>query len=58
MADNKEFAEQIASAMVTHGADETLIFIGPAIRWVSAERDHPIKYGVVTIEPKQQPLQS
>lgn len=58
MADNKEFAEQIAAAMVALGTDETLIFIGPVIRWVATERDQPIKYGVVTIEPKQQPLQS
>lgn len=58
MADNKALAEQIAAAMMAPGTDETLIFIGPVIRWVAAGHDQPIKYGVVTIEPKQQPLQS
>lgn len=62
MADNKEFAEQIAAAMVTLGTDEALKCMGRVMCWVAADHGQPIRFecdlGVVTIEPKQQPLQS
>lgn len=62
MADNKEFAEQIAAAMVELGTEEALGCMARVMCWVAAATAKPIQFecdlGVVTIEPKQQPLQS
>lgn len=62
MADNKEFAEQITAAMVTLGTEEALSCMARVMCWVAADQGQPIQFecdlGVVTIEPKQQPLQS
>ena len=64
MADNKEFAEQIAAAMVELGTEEALGCMARVMCWVAADHGqaNPIQFecdlGVVTIEPKQQPLQS
>lgn len=62
MADNKEFAEQIAAAMVALGTEEALSCMSRVMCWVAADHGQPIQFecdlGVVAIEPKQQPLQS
>lgn len=62
MADNKEFAEHIAAAMVALGTEEALGCMSRVMCWVAADHGQPIQFvcdlGVVTIEPKQQPLQS
>lgn len=60
--DNKEFAEQIAAAMVALGTEEAMSCMSRVMCWVAADHGQPIQFecdlGVVTIEPKQQPLQS
>ncbi|WP_421304661.1 hypothetical protein [Aeromonas veronii] len=62
MADNKEFAEQIAAAIVALGTEEALSCMARVMCWVAADHGQPIQFecdlGVVAIEPKQQPLQS
>lgn len=62
MADSKEFAEQIAAAIVDLGIEEALSCMARVMCWVAADHDQPIQFecdlGVVAIEPKQQPLQS
>lgn len=62
MADNKEFTEQIAAAMVTLGTEDALGCMSRVMCWVAADHGQPIQFecdlGVVTIEPKQQQLQS
>lgn len=62
MADSKEFAEQIAAAMAELGTEEALGCMSRVMCWVAADHGQPIQFecdlGVVTIEPKQQPLQS
>lgn len=62
MADNKEFAEQIAAAMVAIGTEEALGCMAMVMCWVATYHGQSIQFecdlGVVTIEPKQQPLQS
>ncbi|MGL6448923.1 hypothetical protein ACSZNO_21605 [Aeromonas veronii] len=62
MADNREFAEQIAGAIASLGTTDALSCMGRVMCWVAADHGHPLQFdcdlGVVTIEPKQQPLQS
>ena len=62
MADNKEFAEQIAAGMVTLGTEEALSCMSRVMCWVAADHGQSIQFecdlGVVIIEPKQQLLQS
>ncbi|HDX8356806.1 TPA: hypothetical protein RQN15_000534 [Aeromonas hydrophila] len=62
MADNKEFADQIAAAIVGLGTEEALSCMARVMCWVAADQGQPIQFecdlGVVAIEPKQQPLQS
>ncbi|MFQ1974410.1 hypothetical protein ACK34Z_13195 [Aeromonas veronii] len=62
MADNKEFAGQIAAAMVALGTDEALKCMGRVMCWVAADLGQPIQFecdlGVVTIEPKRQVMVS
>ncbi|MBS4689896.1 MULTISPECIES: hypothetical protein [Aeromonas] len=62
MADNKEFAEQIAAAMAELGTEEALGCMSRVMCWVAADHGQPIQFecdlGVVTIEPKQQVMDS
>lgn len=62
MADNKEFAEQIAAAMVELGTEEAIGCMSRVMCWVAAGQGQPIQFecdlGVVTIEPKQQVMDS
>lgn len=48
--------------MVTLGTEEALSCMARVMCWVAADQGQPIQFecdlGVVTIEPKQQPLQS
>ncbi|MFQ2273980.1 hypothetical protein [Aeromonas hydrophila] len=62
MADSKEFAEQIAAAIVSLGTEAALSCMARVMCWVAVDHGQPIQFecdlGVVAIEPKQQPLQS
>lgn len=63
MADNREFAEQIGTAIVNLGTNEALGCMARVMCWVAVDHGQPIQFecdlGVVTIEPKQPPpLQS
>ncbi|EAP4202254.1 MULTISPECIES: hypothetical protein [Gammaproteobacteria] len=64
MADNhnQEFAEQIVAAVASLGTSEALNCMARVMCWVAADYGQVIEFecdlGVVTVEPKQQPLQS
>ena len=62
MADNREFAEQIGAAVANLGTNEALGCMARVMCWVVSDHDQTIQFecdlGVVTIESKQQPLQS
>lgn len=62
MADNREFAEQIGVAVASLGTNEALGCMARVMCWVASDHGQTIQFecdlGVVTIEPKQQPLQS
>ncbi len=62
MADNREFAAQIGAAVASLGTNEALSCMARVMCWVAANHGHTIQFecdlGVVTIEPKQQMLQS
>ena len=62
MADNREFAEQIGVAVANLGTNEALGCMARVMCWVATGHGQTIQFecdlGVVTIEPKQQPLQS
>lgn len=59
---NREFAVQIASALMQLGTDAALGCMGRVMCWVAADLGQPLQFtcdlGVVTIEPKQPSLQS
>ena len=62
MADNREFAEQIGAAVASLGTSEALNCMARVMCLVAADHGQAIEFvcdlGVVTVEPKQQPLQS
>jgi len=59
---NQEFAEQIGAAVASLGTSEALNCMARVMCWVAADYGQVIEFecdlGVVTVEPKQQPLQS
>lgn len=60
MADNREFAEQIAGAIASLGTTDALSCMGRVMCWVAADHGHPLQFdcdlGVVVIEPQPLPL--